>query len=322
MTIMEGDALEGQPAEGVATLTDLAAAFEDGEMVEDGEDAPAESDEGEEEVLEEAEGEEVEQDEEEAEAEESEEEAEEPTVTLKHDGKEITLKQSEALELAQKGFDYTQKTMALAEERKAVDAVRTEVQAYRQEVEQARTEQINRLQALQSILEREIGTPPPVELLHQDTALYIAQKEQYEARREKLDHTLKSIAYLQQEQSRERQDWLVRQANETERALRDTLPGWNDNTLHSLASYAEKYGITPQTAEAAFVQKGLWELVHKAKAYDELQAKKAELKPVPKAPSKPAPPTARNQPPQLARRQEAVKRFQQKPSINTLADLI
>lgn len=311
-----------QPTESVETLADLAGAFDEGEELSEGEEgveALGELDEGEEgesEELETVEGDEEEGDEDGEPAKQK--------FTIKHDGKEIELELApeEIVESLQKSFDYTQKTMALAEERKAVDAVRTEVQAYRQEVEQARTEQINRLQALQSILEREIGTPPPVELLHQDTALYIAQKEQYEARREKLDHTLKSIAYLQQEQSRERQDWLVRQANETERALRDTLPGWNDNTLPSLASYAEKYGITPQTAEAAFVQKGLWELVHKAKAYDELQAKKAELKPVPKAPSKPAPPTARNQPPQLARRQEAVKRFQHKPSINTLADLI
>jgi hypothetical protein len=90
---MEGQGPEGQPSDGVATLTDLVGLMDGGEEAED---ALEESDEGEEsEESEESEG-----SEEEAES-EGEEEAEEQAFTIKVDGKDVTLKQSELIELGQ-----------------------------------------------------------------------------------------------------------------------------------------------------------------------------------------------------------------------------
>lgn len=309
---MVGDDPKGQPTEGVDTLADLTALLDGGEEREDG--TPVESEEGE--LPDEAEGEE-----DGSEEEGDEEEQEEATIVLKHEGKEVSLKQSEVVELAQKGFDYSQKTMAVAEERKAVEAQRSQVETYRQEVEQARTDQLTKLQALEQFYEGQIGSPPPVEWAQQDVAYYIAQKEQYEARKGQLEQARSAIGYLQQEQARSRQAWIVQQADATEAALKDTLPGWSEATLPELADYAKKLGLTPQSAELAFVHKGFWEALHKAKAYDQLLEKKAQMKPVSEL-KKVAPPTARNQPPQLARRAEAEKAYAAKPSINTLANLL
>jgi hypothetical protein len=113
----------------------------------------------------------------------------------------------------------------------------------------------------------------------------------------------------------------MEQAEATERALRDTLPGWNDKTLPELAEYAGKFGLSEKVADHVLLQKGFWEIAQKAKAYDELQAKKAEMKPVSQL-SKVAKPGTSNQPPQLARRQEAMKRFKAAPSLDGLAALV
>ena len=102
------------------SLSDLAAEVESSETAEeleiDGEEVEGE------------EGEDAAPDSEdepdEGESDDEDEQEEEATVTIKVNGKEVSLKQSEVIEMAQKGADYTAKTMALAEERKAVDAER------------------------------------------------------------------------------------------------------------------------------------------------------------------------------------------------------
>lgn len=315
MTV-QGDGPEGQPGEGVTTMTDLSAMLDGGEESEEG--ALEESEEGEEEVSEESEGEEVEQ----PEGEDDEEQQDEPTFKLKHEGKEVELKQSEVVELAQKGFDYTQKTMAVAEERKAADAARAQADQYRQQYEQTLGQSVGQLQALEKFLTEQIGSPPPVELAQQDVAYYIAQKEQYEARRGQLADAREAIAKLQDEQARSRQAWIAQKGQETESALKNTLPGWNEQSLNELMAYAGKHGLGQQNFDHAMLEKGFWEIAHKAKAYDELLEKKAQIKPVSQPANKVAPAQAKNQPSQLAKRQDAMKRHRANPSIKTLADLL
>lgn len=306
MVVLEGDG-ESQPAEGVSDLDSLADAITGGK--EEGAQDESEGDESEE-----AEGEEEEAEE----SEDDEDEEEEATIVLKHEGKEIPLKQSEVVELAQKGFDYSSKTMKLAEERDAVKAERTQASQYREEVETARTEQLSRLQALDQFLTQQIGTPPPVEWAQQDVGYYVAEKEKYEARKGQLDQARSAIGYLQNEQARERQAWITQQADATETALKDTLPGWNENTLPELASYAEKFGLTPKSADVAFVQKGLWEVLHKAKAYDALLVKKAEMKPVTKL-ARVVPPSSANPVGKAAARAKREAEFDKNPSVDSLA---
>lgn len=305
---LEGDG-ESQPTEGVATLTDIAEM-----MGEEGGDALEELDVSEE-------SEESEEEESGEEQDEGEEEQEEASFTIKHDGKEVTLKQSEILDLAQQGFDYTKKTMAVAEERKAVEAVKAEAEQYRKQYESSLSEQVTNLQALESFLQSQVGAPPPIEWAKDDAHYYLAQKELYENRKGQLEQARTAIKHLQDEQARQRQAYVSQQADATEKALRDTLPGWNDDMFKDLAHYAEANGLTPDKADMAFVQEGFWKLLHKAKAYDALLAKKAELKPVAQLP-KVSKPGASNQPPQLARRQEAMKRHKTAPSLNSLADLL
>lgn len=242
-------------------------------------------------------------------------------MTLKVNGKDVTVKQSEALELAQKGFDYTQKTMALAEDRKAVEAERSTAEQLRSHHEKALEATLDRLSAFQQFMESQVGTPPDISLAQQDAAEYLARKQHYEDRKGTLDRTLQAIDTVKQEAQRQRQARLVEQADATEKALRDTLPGWTDNTLNELADYLGKVGLNPQTAADAYVTKGLWELAHKAKAFDAIVAKKAELKPKAQL-AKVQKPAASNQPNRKQQsKADAFKRFHAKPTLESLADL-
>lgn len=92
---------------------------------------------------------------EEVEQEASEEETPEARkLRLKRGDEEIEVDESEAIELAQKGYDYTKKTQALAEERKTVEERAQAVQAQEQylaqqyQVQQALIKDVARIEAL------------------------------------------------------------------------------------------------------------------------------------------------------------------------------
>jgi hypothetical protein len=310
MWIESGDG-ESQPGEGVVSLSDLADAMEQSESDETQEDLP-EGVEGDESEVEETE---------EGEAEEQ-EEGEEPTFTIKVDGKDITLTKTELIERAQKGTDYTQKTMEVAEQRKAAEAERTKAAEARQQYEQTLTETSNRLDAWTKFMESQVGNPPDKAMLDYDTTGYIKADAEYKARRDQLNQAYAARQQLDQEQAQQRQAWINERASATEKVLKDTLPDWNDDTLHSLADYAGKLGLTPQSAEAALLEPGFWQLAHKAKAYDALLAKKAEMKPKAELPKVSKPAASNPVPRAETKRADAFKNYKARPSLDTLSKLI
>lgn len=306
---MTGD-LEREPVEGVDALDDLANAI----------DPVAEGDKDEKDVPSSEDSDEEEQEEQETEDEEEEDE-EEATFTIKHDGKEVTLTESELIELGQKGFDYSKKTMEVAEERKAVEVQRSQAEHYRKQNETALSETVGRLQAFTQFMEEQLGSPPPIEWAEQNASYYLAQKELYESRKDTFHKAQAAIQSLQNQQSRQRQDWIVQQADVTEAALRSTLPGWTEKTLDELAEYARGYGLTPETVDIGLLQKGFWELAHKAKAYDAIQAKKAEMKPK-ESLARVVKPNAQNKSAKASERAKREAAFNSNPSVDALANLL
>lgn len=311
---MEGDGPEGQPSEGVSTLDGLVGLMVDGE---EGGETQEEAEEGEEAA--ESEGEEG-SEEQEAEEGDEEGETEEPTFTIKVNGKDVQVKQSELIELGQKGLDYSQKTMAVAEDRKALESARGEVAQQRKDYEALHGHYKTNLETLSRIIEAEIGTPPPITLAQQDAAQYLAQKELYDRRKDKFQQVRAELDSLEQDAHRQRQAEFAQKVQSTEQALKDTLPGWSDAKAQELFDYLGKQGLNFENLGIGIAEKGLFEMAHKAQAYDQLVEKRAQMKPVKNLP-KVAAPQARNQPAQLARRQEAMKRHKANPTLGSLADL-
>jgi hypothetical protein len=158
-------------------------------------------------------------------------------------------------------------------------------------------------------------------LAQYDAAAYIAQKDAYEQRVAKLRTTYSQIQHLEQQQNHIRQSQLLEQANETEKYLVENLPGWKDapeKSLQELNSYIKEYGLSPESTKEAYVQKGLWEIAHKAREYDKLKAAQSQLKPKAILP-KSIKPTAGNQP-NVIQRQETLKKFDRKANKG-LSDL-
>lgn len=308
---------ENQPTapQSLNDLADLMAGDETETAVESGDEDLADEEQGEE--LEEEAGDEVD------ESEELDESESEETVTIVHDGKEVPLKKAEALELAQKGFDYTKKTQVLAEERKEVEQRKSLYTERVKQQEQALEETIHRLNSVADFLESELGAPPSIELAQYDASTYIAQKEHYEHRVAKLKNTYGQIQNLTHEQQRLSQVAIEEQANETEAYLIEHLPGWKDDPVKSLKEmneYINGYGLKPETVKEAYVQKGLWEIAHKAREYDRIIAKRAELKPAKASLPRVIKPSS-NPVPANARHTEAMKRHRAQPSLKTLAEM-
>jgi len=304
---------DSQPVEGASALDDLATALEgkpDNEPERDADPDAGDSDEGEQEV-------EADEDD----SEESEEAEDEATVKIVHDGKEVELKLSEAKELAQKGFDYQTKTMALAEERKALEPIKARAEEARQHNEQALNAATLHLQAVVEFLQSELGDPPPIEWAHQDAGMYIAHKDQYESRKGKLEKAQHALQATQHEQHRQRQALIAQTISETRATLKSTLPDWDHAKENELAEYVSKAGLTPDKSDLAFWQAGFWQLAHKARAYDAIQSRKAEMKPV-KQLAKVNKPAAANTTGKQAERSKREAEFNKNPSVANLARIL
>lgn len=301
-----GDGPEGQPTEGVESLSTVGNMF--GEEAEETPETGADED--------------AEESEEETSEDDSQDEQEEPRFTIKVDGKDIELPQSELIELAQKGTDYTQKTMAVAEERKAVESERAQVTEARKQYEQVLTESVMRLDAYTKYMESQIGSAPDTALLDYDTAGYLKAKEIYEARKGQLQQAYAATQELQQEHARQRQAWIQEKSAATEQALQGTLSGWNNDMLHELADYAGKLGLDPQNADAAMLEPGFWQLAHKAREFDRIQAAKSQLKPKVDMPKVSKPGASNPISKQQSQRAKSLDAFARKPSLTTLGGLL
>ena len=303
--------VETQPTESADTLNGIADLL-DGEQPVEAETEDEQDD-----------GESEEQEGEESDDDSQDDDVEEAEFTIKHDGKDVTLKQSELLEMAQKGFDYTNKTMAVAEERKALEPLKARAQETLAHYENAVNETLHRLNTYAEFIEADLGQPPGIDLAQYDAQAYLVQKEAYESRVAKLRNTYGQIQQLDQQKNQLRQSQLLEQANETEKYLVEHLPGWKDapeKSLQELNSYLMEHGLSPESTKEAYVTKGLWEIAHKAREYDKLKAVQSQLKPKANLP-KVSKPAANSQPVNV-KRQEALKRSSAKPSLNTLADLM
>ena len=309
--------VETQPSENVNTIDGIASLL-DGEIIPEleGDETDTDTEESDDDDSDEQDGEELE-------GESEDDDSDEAQFTIKHDGKDVTLKQSELLEMAQKGFDYTNKTMAVAEERKALEPIRERLTNTVSEHENALQETLRQLHSMAEFVQEDLGEAPDIALAHYDASSYIAQKDAHENRLAKLRTTYAKIQHFEHQQNQLRQSQLLQKANETEAYLVENLSGWKDapeKSLQELNTYIKGFGLSPETTKDAYVERGLWEIAHKAREYDKLKAAQSQLKP--KATLPKVIKHSTNTQPANAKRQEAFKTFNRKPTLEALANLL
>lgn len=225
---------------------------------------------------------EVQQEETQTESETQVEEKPKWTLKLKYRGEDKEVDQDEATELAQKGYDYTQKMQQLAKEReesslkvkaeteKALKQYETQLETYKKAVTQiAGVKSMPEIEAL-SRTDPVAAQQEFLKSLSVNQAIQAIEAEQ---------------AKIAAQRSQEAQETFAKQAREAVERLQERIPGWNNDRYSKILEYGVKAGFQ-RNALNAITDPTAIEVLDKARQWDEFQSAK------PKTVEKKVPPVA------------------------------
>ena len=220
----------------------------------------------------------------EAKTEETQEEAKEETVEapkeesqtrklrLKYKGEEKEVDEPEAIELAQKGYDYTQKSQQLAKEREELQArVKTEQEAARKAYEsQLETYR----QATLRLADPEVLNTDLSKLALEDPA----KAQHLFFKRQQIAETLQAIQAEQQKLTQQREtearETYQKTAREAVEKLQERIPNWNNDLYGKILKGAvDQYGFQ-QTEVNAITDHRAIEVLNDALKWREYQSAK------------------------------------------------
>lgn len=212
------------------------------------------------------------------------------TYTVKVDGQEVEVSVDELLNGYSRTQDYTRKTQALAEQRRAVEA---EAKAIREE----RAQYATLLTALQQQIAPQLESEPDwARLRAEDPIEYAAQWADWQQRQQRAQ----AIQYEQQRvaqlRAREHAETLSVQLQQEATALVESIPEWKDEKKaaedkRAIVEYAQRLGYRPEELAQTYDHRAVLAL-RKAMLYDKLMASRGQLRPQqqPSAPTlKPGP---------------------------------
>ena len=193
-------------------------------------------------------------------------------LKLKYKGEDREVDEAEAVELAQKGYDYQQKTATLAREREEVAAkVRTEQEAVRKQYE-------TQLQVYQQLAlkmaDQEALTADLAKVAMEDPARAL----QLSLKRQQISETVGAIQAeqqkLMQQRAAEVQESTQKQAREAVDKLKERIPGWsNDLYGKILNSSVDAYGYSAQELNSIVDHRAI-EVLNDARQWREYKAAK------------------------------------------------
>jgi len=261
------------------------------------------------------------------EAQEYEEESEEieqpkPRFKVKAAGEEIEVDQDELIKGYQQGVDYTKKSQALAEQRKALDAERQHLDHVKQE----RQAYAQKLQALDSFLSQQNRGVDLDVLKETDPIGYAVAVAEQSQREKQLAVVRAEQQRLAQQQQAEQQASLQNHLRQESEKLVSLIPELatpqGDAVRKQIRDYAKSVGWTDQELSSVYDSRAVVSL-YKAMKYEQLQKSKPELtKKLQSAPKMmrsgtSAPPTKNSQDKQVMQRlretgkvQDAAKAFE------------
>ena len=261
------------------------------------------------------------------EAQEYEEESEEieqpkPRFKVKAAGEEIEVDQDELIKGYQQGVDYTKKSQALAEQRKALDAERQHLDHVKQE----RQAYAQKLKALDSFLSQQNQGVNLDVLKETDPIGYAVAVAEQSQREKQLAVVRAEQQRLAQQQQAEQQASLQNHLRQESEKLVSLIPELSspqgDAVRKQIRDYAKSVGWTDQELSSVYDSRAVVSL-YKAMKYEQLQKSKPELtKKLQSAPKMmrsgtSAPPTKNSQDKQVMQRlretgkvQDAAKAFE------------
>jgi len=215
----------------------------------------------------------------EADAEYSEEEEIEqpkPKYKVKAAGEEIEVDEEELIKGYQQGVDYTKKSQALAEQRKAVEAERIHLE----QVKQERQAYAQKLQALDSFLTQQNKGVDLDVLKETDPigyAVAVAEQSQREKQLAVVRQEQQRIAQQQQaEQQASLQNHLRQESEKLVGLIPELATPQGDAIRKQIRDYAKSVGWTDQELSSVYDSRAVVSL-YKAMKYEQLQKSKPEV---------------------------------------------
>ncbi len=227
------------------------------------------------------------------------------TFNIKVNGQEVPVTLDELKAGYSRQSDYTQKTMQIAEERKALEADRQNLQALINDYQ-------NALQSPMPAMEppvrpdAKLWDEDPIEAMRQ-TELYRQKMEDFQAESAKHQH-------LQQQAMAQKQQQMQEALNQQQIALKERIPEWqNEETATKEKAEIRRFGLSMGFTENELAQiydSRAVQVLRDAMRYNQLQTKRGKVKQAPQGKSL-APGTPTPGEPQQLRKGKAMKRLAQ-----------
>lgn len=180
--------------------------------------------------------------------------------------------------------DYTQKTQAVAEQRRAIEAQAQEVQRQAQAHQQYIAEYAeayaldNQLQQFGQINWAELIESDPVQAMKLDRQMRDLQQRR--------DSVVASVTQKQQQQALHMQQETAKRLQEGRAVLEREISGWSPDLAKQLNTYGQEYGFAPEELAHVSDPRQI-KVLHKAWQFDQLMKKQATQKEKPKPQEKP-----------------------------------
>ena len=211
------------------------------------------------------------------EQEDSEQEGQERTYRVKAAGEEKDVTLDELVKNYQLGADYTKKSQAVAEERKAVQA---EYQAI-QEAKQLRDQYAQQLQVIEQMLSRG-EEPENLDYLKEtDPIGYAVRVAELSQKEKQLSQVRAQQQNIRAQQEQDRQQWMANLVRQESEKLATVLPDYVDpekgeSLRNSVRSYGKELGFSDEELASVVDSRHVITL-YKAMQYDKLQKSKPSI---------------------------------------------
>jgi hypothetical protein len=204
------------------------------------------------------------------------EEETKPRYKVKASGEEVEVELDELIKGYQQGTDYTKKSQALAEQRKAFEAERSHLEYVKQE----RQAYAQKLQALDSFLNQQSQGVNLDVLRETDPigyAVAVAEQSQREKQLAVVRNEQQRIAQQQQaEQQSSLQNHLRQESEKLVSLIPELATPQGDAVRKQIRDYAKSVGWTDQELSSVYDSRAV-QTLYKAMKYEQLQKSKPEL---------------------------------------------
>jgi hypothetical protein len=204
------------------------------------------------------------------------EEEPKPRYKVKASGEEVEVELDELIKGYQQGTDYTKKSQALAEQRKAIEAERSHLEYVKQE----RQAYAQKLKALDSFLTQQNQGVDLDVLKETDPigyAVAVAEQSQREKQLAVVRNEQQRIAQQQQsEQQASLQNHLRQESEKLVSLIPELATPQGDAVRKQIRDYAKSVGWTDQELGSVYDSRAV-NTLYKAMKYEQLQKSKPEL---------------------------------------------